>query len=189
MAQNTFQKLFLGQLGVEFNKEKHQKCNYSLVLWDITSKFLPVQELIKSQLSTKFEECSLKNDAATPLTISNFSRAWQAYFLSYTLQIWCENTSFKDVQMMCYNDFDTSSGFRFEKIWLSCTVHMCSLYLACLIRWFFNFLSNCSRPVSFWRYFSSPRLMIFNSFSSNCSRPVSFWQISSFRLGFWQKFL
>ena len=99
------------------------------MLWDITTKFLPVQDLMRRQLSTKFEEFILKNDAATPLTISNFSRAWQAYFLSYTLQIWCENTSFKDVQMMCNNDFDTSSGFRFEKIWLSCTVHICSLYL------------------------------------------------------------
>ena len=78
---------------------------------------------------TKFGGCNSKNKPATPLTISNFSRAWQAYFLSYTLQIWCENTSFKDVQMMCNNDFDTSSGFRFEKIWLSCTVHICSLYL------------------------------------------------------------
>ena len=84
---------------------------------------------MKRQLSTKFEECILKNDAATPLTISNFSRAWQAYFWSYTLQILCENTTFIDVQMMCSDDFDISSGFRFEKIWLSCTVHICSLYL------------------------------------------------------------
>ena len=85
---------------------------------------------MKRQLSTKFEECILKNDAATPLTISNFSRAWQAYFWSYTLQILCENTTFIDVQMMCSDDFDISSGFRFEKIWLSCTVHTYSLYLS-----------------------------------------------------------
>ena len=84
---------------------------------------------MKRQLSTKFEECILKNDAATPLTISNFSRAWQAYFWSYTLQILCENTTFIDVQMMCSDDFDISSGFRFEKIWLSRTVHTYSLYL------------------------------------------------------------
>ena len=95
----------------------------------MTIKFLPVKDLIRSQLFTNFDGYSLKNDTATPLTISNFSRAWQAYFLSYTLQIWGENTSFKDVQMMCNNDFDTSSGFRFEKIWLSCSVHTYSLYL------------------------------------------------------------
>ena len=71
----------------------------------------------------------MKNDTATPLTISNFSRAWQAYFLSYTLQIWCENTTFIDVQMMCNDDFDISIGFRFEKIHVSCTVHFYSLYL------------------------------------------------------------
>ena len=99
------------------------------MLWDITTKFLPVQDLIRSQLSTKFEECSLKNDAATPLTISNFSRAWQAYFWSYTLQILCENTTFIDVQMMCSDDFDISSGFRFGKISVSCSVHFYSLYL------------------------------------------------------------
>ena len=92
------------------------------MLWDITTKFLPVQDLIKSQLSTKFEEFSLKNEAATPLTISNFSRAWQAYFLSYTLQILCENTTFIDVQMMCNDDFDISSGFRFGKISVECSV-------------------------------------------------------------------
>ena len=84
---------------------------------------------MKSQLSTKFEECSLKNDAAMPLTISNFSRAWQAYFLSYTLQILCENTTFIDVQMICSDDFDISSGFRFGKISVSCSVHFYSLYL------------------------------------------------------------
>ena len=85
---------------------------------------------MKRQLSTKFEECILKNDAATPLTISNFSRAWQAYFWSYTLQILCENTTFIDVQMMCSDDFDISSGFRFSKISVECSVHFYSLYLA-----------------------------------------------------------
>ena len=99
------------------------------MLWDITTKFLPVKDLIRSQLFTKFDGYSLKNGAATPLTIWNFSRAWQAYFWSYTLQILCENTTFIDVQMICSDDFDISSGFRFEKIWLSCTVHTYSLYL------------------------------------------------------------
>ena len=129
LAQNTFQKLFLGKLGVEFNKEKHQKCNYSKVLWDITTKFLPVEDLIRSQLFTNFDGYSLKNGAATPLTIWNFSRGWQAYFLSNNLQIWRENTSFNDLQMIWNNVFDTSIGFWFEKIWLSCTVHFYSLYL------------------------------------------------------------
>ena len=116
----------MGQLGVEFNKEKHQKCNYSKVHWGITTKFLPLKDLKRSQLSTKFEECSLKNDAATPLTISNFSRAWQAYFLSYTLQIWCENTSFKDVQMMFLWVLDISTGFRFGNFCWSCHIQFLS---------------------------------------------------------------
>ena len=95
----------------------------------ITTKFLPVEDLIRSQLFTNFDGYSLKNDAVTPLTISNFSRARQAYFLSYTLQILCENTTFIDVQMMCNDDFDISIGFRFEKIHVSCTIHFYSLYL------------------------------------------------------------
>ena len=84
---------------------------------------------MRSQLFTNFDGYSLKNDAATPLTISNFSRAWQAYFLSYTLQILCENTTFIDVQMMYNNNFDTSSGFRFGKISVECSVHIYSLNL------------------------------------------------------------
>ena len=100
------------------------------MLWDITTKFLPVEDLIKSQLFTNFDGYSLKNGAATPLTIWNFSRAWQAYFLSNNLQIWRENTSFNDLQMIWNNVFDTSIGFWFEKIWLSCTVHSYSLYLS-----------------------------------------------------------
>ena len=99
------------------------------MLWDITTKFLPVEDLIRSQLFTKFDGYSLKNGAAMPLTISNFPRAWQAYFLSNTLQIWLENTSFDNLQMMWNNVFDTSIGFGFEKIWLSRTVHIYSLYL------------------------------------------------------------
>ena len=99
------------------------------MLWDITTKFLPVEDLMRSQLFTNFDGYSLKNGAATPLTIWNFSRAWQAYFLSNNLQIWRENTSFNDLQMIWNNVFDTSIGFWFEKIWLSCTVHSYSLYL------------------------------------------------------------
>ena len=60
---------------------------------------------------------------------SNFSRAWQAYFLSYSLQILCESITFRDVNMMYNDDFDTSSGFRFGKISVSCSVHFYSLYL------------------------------------------------------------
>ena len=58
------------------------------------------QIFTRSQLFTNFDGYSLKNGAAMPLTISNFPRAWQAYFLSNTLQIWRENTSFDNLQMM-----------------------------------------------------------------------------------------
>ena len=122
------------------------------MLWDITTKFLPVEDLMRSQLFINFYGYSLKNGAATPLTIWNFSRAWQAYFLSNNLQIWWENTSFNDLQMIWNNVFDTSISFWFEKIWLSCTVHFCSLYLDKVVWWFF--VRN--RPfIRRWHFFLS----------------------------------
>ena len=35
-------------------------------------------------------------------------------------------TTFKDVQMMLINFFDISTGFRFSKISVDCSVHLCS---------------------------------------------------------------
>ena len=96
------------QAGEGVQERKSLKYNYSKVLWDITTKFLPVKDLLRSQLFTKFYGYSLKNGAAMPLTIWNFSRAWQAYFLSNNLQIWWENTSFNDLQMIWNSVFDTS---------------------------------------------------------------------------------
>ena len=51
--------------------------NYSKVVWDINTKFLPVVVLISFQLSTKFGVPSLTQNGFPAKTISNFKRAWR----------------------------------------------------------------------------------------------------------------
>ena len=81
--------------------------NYSKVVWDINTKFSPVSALIRFQLFTKFERHSLKNEAAIPLTIKNFSRAWQGHFFRDTLQTWQIFFFFVDAQMILLSPLDT----------------------------------------------------------------------------------
>ena len=76
--------------------------NYSKVLWDINTKFLPVIDHRRSQLSTKFEGASCTENGFPVKTILNFSRAWQAYFLSDNLQIWGEVKTFKGVYVIWF---------------------------------------------------------------------------------------
>ena len=89
--------------------------NYSKVVWDINIKFSPVSVLIRFQLFTKFERHSLKNEAAMPLTIKNFSRAWQGHFLSQALQTWQICFFLVDVQMILLSYLDTSDCLEIEK--------------------------------------------------------------------------
>ena len=46
--------------------------------------------------------------------------------MSFTLLILKINTTFEDVQMMLKLFFDFSTGFRFSKISVECSVHICS---------------------------------------------------------------
>ena len=46
--------------------------------------------------------------------------------MSHTLLILKNHTTFKDVQMMLIKFFDVSTGFRFSKISVECSVHSCS---------------------------------------------------------------
>ena len=63
----------------------------------------------------KWPECSLKNEAAMPLTIKNFSRAWQGHYLSQALQTWQICFFFVDVQMILLSYLDTSDCLKIEK--------------------------------------------------------------------------
>ena len=50
-----------------------------------------------------------------PLTILNFSRAWQAHFLSNTLQTWQSCLFFVDLQLILLSLLDTCDYIEFEK--------------------------------------------------------------------------
>ena len=89
--------------------------NYSKVVWDINTKFSPVLVLMRFQLFAQFERFSSKNKTAMPLTILNFSRAWQEHFLSHTLQTWQVCFFWVDVQMIYVSLLDTSDCFKVEK--------------------------------------------------------------------------
>ena len=89
--------------------------NYSKVVWDINTKFSPVSVLIRFQLFTKFERHSLKNEAAMPLTIKNFSRAWQGHFLSQALQTWQICFFFVDLQSILIPLLDVYDCLKVEK--------------------------------------------------------------------------
>ena len=98
--------------------------NYSKVVWDINTKFSAVFVLIRFQLFAQFGSDGSKKRAATPLTISNFSRAWQAHFLSNTLQTW------QSFFVFCRSTIDITITFGFMwlyriwKIWNSFPLHM-----------------------------------------------------------------
>ena len=58
------------------------------------------EDLQKISNFAKLQGRSSKNEPATPISILNFSRAWQPHFLSYTLQILVKHASFIGKQMM-----------------------------------------------------------------------------------------
>ena len=57
-------------------------------------------DLQKMSLFPKFGGCGSKIEPATPISILNFSRAWQAQFLSHTLKIMGEVIIFEDLKMI-----------------------------------------------------------------------------------------
>ena len=62
--------------------------NYSKVVWDINTKFSPINVPISYQLFTNFEVTSYIQNGFPAKTILSFSRAWQPHFLGYAFQIW-----------------------------------------------------------------------------------------------------
>ena len=75
-------------IGGTHEPENQSILDYSKLVWDITTKISPFLDLMRIQLFTKFgDPCCTQNGFPTK-TILNFSRAQQAYFLCYYLQIW-----------------------------------------------------------------------------------------------------
>ena len=118
----------LSHMGPLIWRENLLKCHCTKVLWDITTKFLPVKEHIRIQLSSKFRRCCMENKPAMPLTFSNFSRARQAHFLSYDLQIWWEVITFKGAYVMWFW-FWYLSRYGIWKNVKSCTLHLTELFV------------------------------------------------------------
>ena len=80
--------------------------NYSRVVWDINTKFSPLNVLISFQLSTKFEGHNSLKKTAMPLGSSKWKLAWRAHFLSHTyetLEICC---FLADVQIILVSLFE-----------------------------------------------------------------------------------
>ena len=62
-------------------------------------------DLQKMSLLPKFEGCGSKIRPTTPISISNFSRAWQSSRVSYVLQNLVNDRSFIGHQMIYFSIF------------------------------------------------------------------------------------
>ena len=82
----------------------------SLIFW-ATPLNLPKNDFtiiwtsLKIWIFPKFEGCFSKTVPSTPISILNFSRVWQSYFLRYTLEILITYGFFIDKKMMFYSFF------------------------------------------------------------------------------------
>ena len=90
--------------------------NFSKVVWDINTKFLPVNVPKSIQLCTKFEVLSYTQNGFPAETILKFKRVWQAHFMSHTHQtqeICCFSA---DVQIILLLFFESSNCLKVAKI-------------------------------------------------------------------------
>ena len=67
--------------------------------------FLSFEHLQKIRIFPKSGGRSSKIEPAMPISILNFQRVWQPYFLCHTLQILIKHGFFTDKQMMFYRNF------------------------------------------------------------------------------------
>ena len=74
--------------------------NYSKVVWDINTKFLPVEDHNRRQLLTKFEGSWCAQIWISCQNILKLKWAWRAQFLSYAFQILQKCITFEDAQMI-----------------------------------------------------------------------------------------
>ena len=80
--------------------------NYSKVIWDIDTKFLPIVVLMSFQLSTKFEGHNSLKKTAMPLGSSKWKWAWRAHFLSHTYETQEICCFLADVQIILVSLFE-----------------------------------------------------------------------------------
>ena len=73
-------------------------------------------DLQKISLFPKFGGCGTKIRPATPVSISNFSRAWQSYLVSYAFPILVNDRSLIGQQMIFKSFFVSVTGkLKFKK--------------------------------------------------------------------------
>ena len=89
--------------------------NYSKVVWDINTKFSPINVPISYQLFTNFEVTSYIQNWFPAKTILSFSRAWQAYFLSHSHQTPQFFYFFADLQIILLSFLGISNCFKNTK--------------------------------------------------------------------------
>ena len=70
------------------------------MVWDINTKFLPVEDHNRRQLLTKFEGSWCAQIWISCQNILKLKWAWQAQFLSYAFQILQKCITFEDAQMI-----------------------------------------------------------------------------------------
>ena len=66
---------------------------------------LSFEDIQKIRIFPKFEGCCSKTVRTKPISILNFSRVWQSYFLKYVLEILITYGFFVDKKMMFYSFF------------------------------------------------------------------------------------
>ena len=92
----------------------------------ISFKIVVFFNITSADLNPKREDSICKIDGFMATYTPKLKWVWQASFLSLTLLILKINTTFEDVQMMLKGYFDFSTDFRFSKISVECSVHICN---------------------------------------------------------------
>ena len=99
------------------------------MVWDINTKFLPVEDHNRRQLLTKFEGSWCAQIWISCQNILKLKWAWRAQFLSYAFQILQKCITFEDAQMILLWPLDICNSLKVSKNSKDLHVHFCSLSL------------------------------------------------------------
>ena len=96
------------------------------MLWDINTKFLPVEDLNWRQLFTKFEDSRCTQIWISCQNVLKLKRAWRAQFLSNAFQILQKCITFEDAQMILLSLLKILALNRIYKKSIQLLVHLCT---------------------------------------------------------------
>ena len=86
--------------GPKVSRQNWLFLNDSKLVWDINTKFLPVEDHNRRQLLTKFKGSWCTQIWISCQNILKLKWAWRAQFLSYAFQILQKCITFEDAQMI-----------------------------------------------------------------------------------------